>query len=511
MTSTNDKRIAKNTFYLYGRMLLSIIIQLYSSRVILETLGVENYGVYNVVGGIIIIISSINGSMAGATQRFLNYEMGQNNDAGLQATFRGALKIHMYIASIMFLLGETIGLWFVNTQLVIDVSRIYAANWVYQLSLIGAIFSIIQVPYTATVIAHEQMGIFAILSLSKSILTLIVAIALTFFGRFDTLIVYAWLILAVSIIIFLGYFLYSKKNFKETAFDKNIKGKSIKELLTFSGADMFGNICYTTNLQGVTVILNNYGSAILSAAAGINLIVKGTVSQFGIAIVSAFRPQIVKRYAAEQYDYMFILMTNCSKYAMLLMSLIAIPAILNMELILEIWLKDVPPYSTIFCQLTLMASVGEMVRSSLNSGIHASGKIFGFSLITGGLYLVELLAMYIFLYITNLPWVVFAVHLIFLGIIITATAFILRRLIPQFCITQFLNKGVILPAIIILTSAFITYLISESFDNGLLKFIISTCISTLVLAILTFFGGVDREVRAEILSKFYNKSDVRKN
>ncbi len=497
MTSANDRRIAKNTAFLYAKMLLSLGIQLYSSRVVLDMLGISNYGIYNVVGGIITIISFLNGAMTGATQRFLNFEMGRGEGGNLNATFAGALKIHIAIATIMLILGETIGLWFVNTQLVIPTDRLFAANWVYQLSLIGAIMTIMQVPYMASVIAHERMDVFALLSLLNSVLKLAVALLLAFAGSFDTLIMYAWLMLGVAVSIFLSYATYARRHFPETKSFRTSSNDMIKKMIGFSGSDLFGTMCCTLNLQGVLIILNRFGGPMLNAAGGVNLTVSGALSQFGSSIISAFRPQIIKQYAAEQYGYMLRLMVNCSKFAVLLLGLISIPAIINMDYLLGIWLKEVPAHTTIFCQLTLIASLGEMIRMSLNCAIHATGRILAFSFITGSIFLIELPAMYALLLATGEPWVVYGLHIAFIAILIAVTCLILHRLMPQFQTLHFIGKGIVLPLALIAATFIVAKITAIVFEPTFIKLVVTTLVSSCVLATLTWTCGLDRATRAE--------------
>ena len=505
MSTANDKRIAKNTIFLYGRMLLTLGIQLYGSRVVLDMLGVSNYGIYNVVGGIIVIISFLNGTMAGATQRFLNFEMGGGDMTKLRLTFNGALRIHIAIAIIMLILGETIGVWYVNNELVIPPERLYAANWVYQLSLVSAIFAIIQVPYTAAVIANERMDVFAILSLLLSILKLAVALLLAFTGSFDTLIAYAWMLLGATVIVFLGYFIYARHNFPETAFDNSSPQKVINKMLSFSASDLFGTLSCTLNLQGIIIILNRFGGTILNAAGGVTLTVSGALSQFGSAIITAFRPQIIKQYAAGQFDYMQRLMINCSKFAVLLFAVIAIPAIVNMNYLLNIWLKEVPTHTTIFCQLTLLWALGDLIRMTLNCGVHATGRIFAFSIITGLIFIIELPFMSLLIEKTHQPWTVYAIHVFFMGILIIVTSFILRSLIPIFNIGKFLIKGILIPAILIFivfaVTAYIYSILSESFTT----LAITSAVSTILLTSLTWTIALDNDSRNAVISFIHRK------
>ena len=278
MTAAENHRIAKNAIYLYGRMLLTVGISLYTARVVLETLGVDNYAIYNLVGGIVAVLGFINGTMAGATQRFLNYEMGCGSEDRVRRTFSNALLIHLAIALIVLILAETVGLWFVNTRLVIAPERMWAANVTYQLSILAAMASIIQIPYVASVMAHEHMRIFASMSVLNVVLKLLVILSLVFFPTMDSLIIYAVLMLGVSLLIAALYRRYCVKHFNECHFSIRPDRDIFTSMLKFSGWDIYGNLCYTGRVQGTIVILNLFGGLPLNAAGNLTLTVSGTVT-----------------------------------------------------------------------------------------------------------------------------------------------------------------------------------------------------------------------------------------
>lgn len=406
MTSQHDRRIARNSAFLYARMLITIGISLYTSRVVLEKLGIDDFGIYNVVGSIVTIFAFLNGTMAGATQRFLNFEMGRRRLTRLRHTFSSALLIHIGIALLVVLGGETIGLWYVDHKLVAEPSRIHAAMVTYQLSLAACVCTIVQVPYMASVIAHERMDALAVITLLNALLKLAVALMLAFGGSVDTLIMYAWLMLAVSVFTMVAYMVYAHRSFDECRPGIRVPARIVKNLLGFSVSDIFGNLCYSLRLQSVAVILNRFGGEALNAAVGLNLTVSGAITQFGTTILSAFRPQIVQQYAGGNLEYMQRLMANCSKYSLLMVSLIAVPAFIGMNFLLGIWLVDVPAYTAAFCRLTLIAGAAELVVYTINCGIHATGSIRRMSITTGAIYLVEIPAMWLLVWLSHRPWIV---------------------------------------------------------------------------------------------------------
>lgn len=505
MTNATDRRIAKNSAFLYGRMIVTLGISLYTSRVVLDTLGVDDFGIYNVVGAIVTIFAFLNGSMAGATQRFLNFEMGRRNDEGLRHTFRSSLLIHTIIALVVLILGETIGVWYVNNHLVVGAGRLFAANCTFQLSLAACVCTIIQVPFTAAVIAHERMDALAIITLLNALFKFGVALSLSLFATLDTLIIYAALMLAVTILTLACYIGYARYNFDECRHRASAPRKVVRALLGFSVADIFGNMCYSMRLQSVAVILNRFGGQALNAAVGLNLQVSGAITQFGTTIISAFRPQIIQQYAAENYPYMQRLMINCSKYSLLMISIIGIPAIVGMDFLLDMWLKDVPAYTAVFCRLTLVAGAAELVIYTLNCGIHATGHIKVMSITTGIIYLLEIPSMWLLLRLTQIPWIVYALHIAVMVIIITAIGLILRRLMPQFGFAKFLAKAVLHPLLFIIPAFVVAACTWQLIATQWLAFIATGAASTAIICLLSWQFAIDSETRSEILVKLHLK------
>lgn len=505
MSGSDNKRIARNAVYLYGRMLLTMGVSLYTARVVLDTLGVANYGIYNLVGGIVTIISFINGTMAGATQRFLNYEMGKGEPGKLQRTFSNSLLIHTGIALLVLLLGETAGLWFVNTQLVIAPEHMLAANITYQLSLLAAMASIVQIPYTASVMAHERMNIYAGLSVLNVVLKLLVALSLTLFATIDTLVVYASLMLAATMAIAILYRAYCVGHFPECRFSRKIDKNIFRSLLSYSGWDLYGNLSYTARMQGTIVVLNNFGGTVLNAAGNLTLTVAGTLTSFAGGVVTAFRPQIIQQYAQRNYGRMLSLINNCARYSFILLGLLVVPVFLEMNYLLGLWLKEVPEFTVAFCRISLIAACGELLIVVACIGIHATGRIKAFSFISGSLYLLELPAMYFMLRFTGNPPVVYVIHCAFIALILLADTLMLKRLVPQFSIGTFWWRGVAVPLFIVAASGIPAWWAQSAGEESILRAILTAMCTTAVLLSLSFCFGIDNEMRRKVINRLKSK------
>lgn len=392
-TAENNKRIAKNTLLLYFRMLISVIIGLYTSRVVLNTLGVEDYGIYNVVGGIVAMFSFLNTSMSGATSRFLTYEMGKTTSNKLHETFSSAILIHIGIAIIILIIAETIGLWFLQNKLIIPEERMFAAHLVYQFSILSMIINVTQVPYNASIIAHEKMGVYAYVELLNVSLKLGIVFILLI-GSFDKLILYAILIFIVTTIIAITYRIYCKKHFKECTIKWKLHLNIIKPMLSFSCWDLYGNMTVSIRQEGLTMLLNIFYGPILNAANGIAMNVHGIILGFAYNVITAFRPQIIKQYAENNIQNMSSLVVNATKFTLCLYLLIAIPLFTEIDYVLKLWLKTVPDHTAFFLRIILICSFFKLGSNIINIPIHATGKIKKLSFISGSFFLLSIPILY---------------------------------------------------------------------------------------------------------------------
>lgn len=376
----NTKRIAKNTLFLYVRMMLLMVISLYTSRVVLEKLGVDDYGIYNVVGGIVTMLGFLSSSMSNAVQRYLSFEIGHNGSVKVNDIFNVAQIAHFIIAIFVFVALEVGGLWYIDKYLNVPIVRIDAAIWVLQCSIICTIFSIIQVPYTSVMIAREEMGIYAYISIVDAILKLLVAYILMV-TTFDKLKSYAVLMMVSQMLILLIMRLYCKKKYSETRF-KRVKDISLlKELMGFAGWNAFGEIAWILTGQGVNMILNCFFGPVVNAARAVAEQVNGAVLRFVSNFQTAINPQIVKSYAANEWGETMKLVYRGTKMSYFLLFILSLPLILEMERILNIWLVVVPKYTTVFCQLILINSIVMSISNLLAQIARAYGKIRNYQLI----------------------------------------------------------------------------------------------------------------------------------
>lgn len=329
-TTSNNKRIAKNTIMLYIRMFISMVVGLYTSRVVLATLGVEDYGIYGVVGGVVAMMGFLNASMSGATSRFLTFELGRGDKDRLAKTFSSALIVHIAIAIIVFILAETVGLWFLCNKLNIPEGRMEAAHWVYQFSILATMLSITQVPYNATIIAHEKMDVYAYMEILNVTLKLLIVYLLTI-GNFDKLKLYAVLTFAVSLIIMMIYRIYCLRHFKESRFHWVWDKTYLTPLLSFSCWDLYGNACVTARQQGTNFLVNIFFGVTYNAASSVATTVNGVVLGLTFTLIPALQPQIVKRYAVGDIKGMQSLMNNGIKYFSLLYLALLFPFLMEAD------------------------------------------------------------------------------------------------------------------------------------------------------------------------------------
>src|SRR5690554_4827200 len=343
---SNSKSIAKNTMFLYVRMILTMGISLYTSRVVLNVLGIEDYGIYSIVGGIVALFSFFNSAMSSATQRFLSYDIGNGDKKKLSQTFNSTVNIHIIIALIIIICAETIGLWFINHKLNIPEDRIEALNWIYQFSLFTFIVTVLQVPFNALLIAREHMKVYAYFSIVEVLLKLII-VYLLFILPFEKLKTYAVLVFCVALIVAILYRVYCRFNFIESKYYFYYNKSTYSDLLSFSGWSLFGNIAALARGQGSNIILNIFFGTTVNAAYGITSQVRGAVSVFVSNFQLAVNPRIVKSYAQDKLDECHKLIFQSSKISFFLLFIIVIPIIYNVTFILEIWLKNVPKYTDV--------------------------------------------------------------------------------------------------------------------------------------------------------------------
>ena len=394
MESNKNKRLAKNTIYLYIRMLFAVCINLYTSRLVLEYLGVEDFGVYNVVGGIVSLMMFVNTAMSGATSRFITFCLAKNDVLELKATISSAIQVHAIIALFILLIGESAGLWFVNSQLNIPTGSIFAANWVYQFSLFSSVIAILQVPFNASVISYEKMDVFAVIEIVNVVLKCVIVFCLVWFS--NRLIAYGGLLFIVSALIALMYVVYCFSKLEGFSYANRYHKQIVKEMTIFAACDLYGNGTFAVRQQGINILINKYFGVAFNAAGGVATQASGIISTFMNNVLSAFRPQIIKEYSVGNIPRMSKLMFSECEILILLIGLIFVPLFINMDFIMELWLKNVPPYAVVFCKILLVCNALSVVTQIVQDGIFATGKVKRFSFIAGNLNIVCLFLTYVF-------------------------------------------------------------------------------------------------------------------
>lgn len=496
----NNKRIAKNTIFLYLRMLLSLVVSLYTSRVVLQVLGADDYGTYTVVGGIVVMFGFLNSSMSGATSRFLTYEIGRGDKKKLQDTFSSAMEVHIAIALAIFVVAETLGLWLLAYKLNIPEGRITAAHVVYQTSVLSMMVGVTQVPYNASIIAHEKMDVYAYVEMLNILLKLVIVYVLLI-GNFDKLILYSFLVLGVSILIALIYRVYCIRQFEECHFCVIWRPEIIKPLLSFSGWDLYGNMSVTVQQQGINMIVNHFLGVAINAASGIATTVNAAVAGFAKNIIMAFRPQIIQNYAQGDIVTMSKLMTNASKYCLLLFLTISLPLIAMMPYVLQLWLTKVPEKAVEICRIVLLTNIPGLLNSIVVIGIHATGRIKRLSFISGSLFLLTLLPVYFVLYADGTIEEVYWCTFIAMSLIFISDSIILKRNIPDFPLMLFLVEtfGKTMPTAI--AAAIALYLISQHLPLGFSQLVLSIIVSITVFGVSTYCFALDKNTRSKVNEK----------
>lgn len=393
-SDSKNKRLAKNTIYLYIRMLFAVCINLYTSRLVLEYLGVEDFGVYNVVGGIVSLMMFVNTAMSGATSRFITFCLAKNDVLELKATISSAIQVHAIIALFILLIGESAGLWFVNSQLNIPTGSMFAANWVYQFSLFSSVIAILQVPFNASVISYEKMDVFAVIEIVNVVLKCVIVFCLVWFS--NRLIAYGGLLFIVSALIALMYVVYCFSKLEGFSYANRYHKQIVKEMTIFAACDLYGNGTFAVRQQGINILINKYFGVAFNAAGGVATQASGIISTFMNNVLSAFRPQIIKEYSVGNIPRMSKLMFSECEILILFIGLIFVPLFINMDFIMELWLKNVPPYAVIFCKILLVCNALSVVTQIVQDGIFATGKVKRFSFIAGNLNLACLALTYVF-------------------------------------------------------------------------------------------------------------------
>lgn len=501
---TTNKTIAKNTLFLYFRMMFTMIVSLYTSRVILQVLGVDDYGIYQAVGGIVGFLSFINGALSTGTSRFLTFELGTGDFVKLRRTFSTTLTIHIVLAILIVLLAETIGLWFLYNEMVIPPDRMDAAFFVYHISILTAVFTLTQVPYNASIIAHERMSIFAYVSIFEVTAKLLIVYMLKL-GDFDKLKFYAVLLFVVQVGLMLFYRIYCTKQFAETKY-RFIYDKSIlKSIGGFSGWSLFANGAIALNSQGILLLINMFFNPAVVAARAISIQVNMAINQFVGNFRTAVNPQIIKKYAAGDIKGSQKLLLESTKYSYYMMFLLCFPICLLARPILELWLGVVPEYTVIFLQLILIQSLFQVFDSSFYTALYAKGQLRENALISPAVLFIVFPIVYIFFKLGSSPVVLSWITLIAYALIGLVIKPILIVRIARYRWKDILAvfKSCIFVTIVALPLPI--YLISSKDITSLSYSIYILCVTLIETIISIYVIGVDKDTKQKVIGLIKNK------
>ena len=494
----SNARILKNSAILYFRLLITLGLGLFTTRIVINALGIDDYGIYGVVAGLITMFGFMNAAMSSSTQRYLSFDLGLNETTKLQQTFTTAINIHLLIGVVSFLLAQGIGLWAINHLLDIPEDRLSAANTVFQFSLVAFFFGIIQVPYHAATIAYERMNAYAYISIVDAVLKLIAAYLLMT-APFDRLVFYSQLLAFISVLSFVAYFVYVQVQFKAIKYIKYFDKKYYAEILSFSGWNLFGNIAAVARGQGVNILINIFFGVALNAAYAVAMMIQGVLTQFASSIQQAVNPQIIKTHAEKDNNRTVKLISMSSKYSFFLLLFIIIPFHLNLDYILYVWLNNVPDYSSAFIDCVFLFILIEVLSSPMIVGIQATGKVKIYQLAIS-IAVVMVLPVIYFLFELGYkdPLLAFYV-VVFSSFISLLLRLYFIRSYMHFDVVYFIRNtilrifyvlAVVVPAIILNSEC--------SFLYGYSKIIFDCILFGLILAVSVYFLGMDSEERAVV-------------
>lgn len=494
----NNKRIVRNTIMLYFRMFLILVISLFTSRIVLQVLGVEDFGIYNVVGGIIAMSGIFNGAMSSSVTRYLTFELGRGDINQLKKTFSVSLSIYFILCILFLVLSETIGLWFLNNKLIIPSDRLVAANYVYQYAIFSTIVTLIANPYNASIVSHERMSVYAYVSIAEVVLKLMI-VYLLFIIPIDNLVTYGALIFLANIVITLVYIIYCLRNFPECRFQIQKEKDLFKQIFSYSGWNLFGSAAGLVKGQGLNILLNTFFDPVVNAARGISYQINTAIVQFSSNFYTAVRPQIIKYYAKNDLNDMFRLIFKSSKMSFYLILLFSLPVILETQFILLLWLGQIPEYTVEFVRYIIAISAVEAMANPLMTAAHATGRIALYQSLVGTIIMLNIPISYIFLRCGFPPVTVFIVSLMIAVICLFIRLFIVKWLI-NFPFWEYVKQvfgKCFLTALCAIIIPLLVYVLNFSFCNIELVICFLTLFSTLVTIYTIGLNSLERKYLKE--------------
>lgn len=495
--STGNKRIAQNTLLLYCRMLVVMVVTLYTSRVILNALGVSDYGIYNVVGGVVTMMSFINGAMSSASSRFLTYALGSGDQDKLNETFSASLNLHILVAIGVVLIGETLGMWLMNNILIIPEERIDAAYWILHFSIITTAVNFTQIPYSASIISHESMKIYAYVGLYEAFSKLIIAYLISIINA-DKLIIYGLFLMLNTLGIQFFYRIYLTRKYEECRF-RIVKNKTLyKSLLKYTGWELFGGIASVSQGQVMNIILNGFFGPVVNAARAVSVQIQSAITGFIQNFLTASRPQIVKKCATHDYEGMYKLMFLTTKFSFLLMLMLSIPIMFEIKFILSLWLGNgKPEYTETFAVLILITELFQIFDYAQLSVFHAIGRIKTGSIIGGTLLFLSLPVSYIVLKQGGQPYIVFIIMFVFKLLNSITDTYLIYRYVP-FSVLSLL-KTVHFPCFMVATLGVLApFLITSFMVPSFVRLLITIAVTEVILIALIYSIALSKQERQKI-------------
>lgn len=501
-----NNSIIKNSILLYSRMFISMIVSFYTTRVVLSVLGVEDYGLRNVVAGFASMFTYFNSILQAGTSRFLALYIGSGEHDKLKKCFGNAIAIHISIALLILVLAETFGTWFLNSELNIDSSRYDAANWVFQFSIIGCLISIIQTPYVAATTAHEKFDIYAYLSVLDVVLKLIIVYLIAVVPG-DKLIIYSFMLLCTQIITFMLYLFISRKRFVECSGKITIDKSMIKEMVTFSGWTATGNLSVILSNQGLNVIMNIFYGTVVNAAKGLADTITWLVKSFASSVITATVPRMTKLFGDNKLEELKKLVIDSSQICVFFITIFALPVILEIDTFMNIWLTEVPEYTTIFIKIVLINSIYTFPTTTLEQCINAIGKVKKATIYLSPIYLSYFPIAYLIMYYGGTPVMVYFCLFIISTMALVTQLYILRKSI-SFNVRSYLFKIPITSILIFAISYGICHVIQSQIQPSFARLIIICSISMSLYTILYLYIVLSKENRQKITNIIKRKLHI---
>lgn len=472
---------------LYIRMLFSMVVSLYTSRVVLSTLGVEDFGIYNVVGGFVSMFSLLSGSLSAAVSRFITFELGRGDKESLKRVFSTSIFVHIGLTLLVLVVAETVGLWFVNNKMTIPSERMVAANWVFQCSILSFILGLLSIPYNAAIVAHERMGTFAYIGILEVILRLGIVLFITFIPiAFDKLIVYSLLLVVLSALTWILYVSYSHRNFIECRSRLNFDMNCWKEMSSFAGWNFIGSSSAVLRDHGVNILLNLFFGPILNAARGIATTVNGAICAFVNNFMTALKPQITKSYASGDFPFLFSLIERGARFSFYIILFLALPVLLEADFVMALWLKQYPDHTINFVRLIILFSMCEMISNPLITLQLATGKIRNYQIAVGGMQMMSFPLSYICLVVGMPPESTLMVAIVVSLCCLLLRLVFLRKMVPKFSVQRYCQRVCMKVVVVTVCAALLPSFIHQQMDYGWLRMVVVgfTCIVCCTTTIL---------------------------